>query len=132
MVYTVKQLADLAGVSNRTLHYYDEIGLLKPSSYSDSGYRYYDEEALLRLQQILFLRELDISLQKIGTILEQPDYDLVQALTNQRQALAQRAKRLENLMHTIDKTIQHLQGELEMSSQEFFGGFSEEQQKEYE
>lgn len=61
MAYTVKQVSDLAGVSIRTLHYYDEIGLLKPASHGENGYRYYDEQALLRLQQILFFRELDFS-----------------------------------------------------------------------
>lgn len=68
-MYTVKQLADLAGVSTRTLHYYDEIGLLKPSAYGDNGYRYYEEAAALRLQQILFYRELDLPLSQIHDIL---------------------------------------------------------------
>lgn len=69
MAYTVKQLADLAGVSVRTLHYYDEIGLLAPDAYGENGYRYYDEDALLRLQQILFFRELDFRLDEIKAII---------------------------------------------------------------
>lgn len=132
MIYTVKQLADLAGVSRRTLHYYDEIGLLKPSEIGDNGYRYYDDEQVLRLQQILFFRELGLSLDEIGTAVDAPDFDILQALQTHRRALAQKANRLDNLIQTIDKTIDHLKGNIEMSSNEFFTGFDEETQKEYE
>lgn len=132
MVYTVKELADLAGVSRRTLHYYDEIELLKPSTKSDNGYRYYDEVAVLRLQQILFFRELGMSLAEIGTAVDAPDFDILLALQDHRQALQQRAKRLNSLIQTIDKTIDHLQGKVEMSTNEFFTGFDEETQKAYE
>lgn len=132
MIYTVKQLADLAGVSRRTLHYYDEIGLLKPSEIGDNGYRYYDDDAVLCLQQILFFRELGLSLDEIGTAVDAPDFDILQALNNHRRALVQKARRLDNLIQTIDKTIDHLEGNIKMSTNEFFTGFDEETQKAYE
>jgi DNA-binding transcriptional MerR regulator len=129
--YTVKQLADLAGVSRRTLHHYDEIGLLKPTVQGSNRYRYYNEQAALRLQQILFYRELGLSLNEIQTILEQPDFDLLQALQTHKAELQKRVVRLNRLIATVDKTILHVKGELKMSNQEIFGGFSEEQQEEY-
>jgi len=130
--YTVKQLSKLAGVSIRTLHYYDEIGLLKPDAYGENGYRYYGESALLRLQQILFFRELDFSLAEIQAILNRPDFDLLHALQVHRKTLRGRIERLERLVHTVDKTIHHLKGEAQMSNNEYYEGFSEEKQKEYE
>jgi MerR family transcriptional regulator, thiopeptide resistance regulator len=130
--YTVKQLSTLAGVSIRTLHYYDEISLLKPDAYGENGYRYYGEGALLRLQQILFFRELDFSLAEIQSILDRPDFDLLQALLVHRKTLRGRIERLERLVQTVDKTIQHLKGEVEMSNKEYYDGFTEEKQKEYE
>ena len=125
MVHTVKQLADLAGVSIRTLHYYDEIGILKPSSYGENGDRYYDEQAVLRLQQILFFRELDFSLDDVKDILDQPEFDVLHALREHRQALEQKVTRLNRLINTVDNTISHLKGELEMSQKSFFEGFDE-------
>ncbi len=79
-MYTVKQLAKLAGVSVRTLHYYDEIGLLKPSSVGGNGYRHYEEEALLKLQQILFYRELELSLDEIKAVVGRPGFRRTQRL----------------------------------------------------
>lgn len=131
MRYTVKQLATLAGVTTRTLHYYDEIGLLHPATYGDNGYRYYGEEAVLRLQQILFYRELDFSLEEIKTILDRPDFDLIHALQSHRRALIQRMERLDSLIDTIDKTIRHIKGEIEMSDKDLYSGFDEEKQKAY-
>lgn len=131
MSYTVKQLADLAGISRRSLHYYDEIGLLRPTAYGENGYRYYGEEALLRLQQILFYRELGFSLEQIRGILERPDFDLVQALEAHRLALLGKMERLERLIETIEKTIQHIKGEITMEDLEFYKGFDEERQKRY-
>ena len=132
MSYTVKQLASLAGVTNRTLHYYDEIGLLRPATYGDNGYRYYGEQALLRLQQILFYRELGFSLEQIKTILDRPDFDLLQALEGHKHALHERVDRLNRLIETVDHTILHIQGKVEMSKQDFYKGFDEEKQKRYE
>jgi DNA-binding transcriptional MerR regulator len=100
MPHTVKQLADLAGVSPRKLHYYDEIGLLKPSSVGENGYRYYDEEAALRMQQIRYHRELDVSLGEIRTILDAPGFDVRLALRSHRRALQARAERLNGLLQT--------------------------------
>lgn len=132
MVYTVKQLADLAGISPRTLHFYDEIGLLKPASHGENGYRYYGEESLLRLQQILFYRELDFNLKDIRALMERPDFDVMQALQSHKQALQRKAKRLNRLIATIDKTLLHLKGKTEMDSEELFEAFDEEKQKRYE
>jgi DNA-binding transcriptional MerR regulator len=131
MMYTVKQLARLAGISNRTLHYYDQIGLLAPSRLGGNGYRYYDETALLRLQQILFFRELDINLQSIREILDQPGFDLVDALQSHRQALQARRQRLERLMATIDQTIKNMKEKKPMQPRNLFAGFSEEEQEQY-
>ena len=131
MAYTVKQLADLAGVSVRTLHYYDEIGLLAPDAYGENGYRYYDENALLRLQQILFFRELDFRLDEIKAIIDRPDFDVLRALQTHRVALKDKAARLDGLINTVDKTILRLKGEMGMSDKELFEGFDEEKQKQY-
>jgi DNA-binding transcriptional MerR regulator len=132
MKYTVKQLADIAGVSIRTLHYYDEISLLKPSSVGDNGYRYYEEDAILMLQQILFFRELDLSLEEIKEIIGSKDFEVLTTLESHRKAMLAKVGRLNALITTIDKTIKHLKGQIEMSSKELFTGFSEEKQKEYE
>jgi DNA-binding transcriptional MerR regulator len=130
-MYTVKELSDLAGVTVRTLHYYDEIALLKPPTVNDNGYRFYDEAALLRLQQILFYRELGVGLLQIKDILDSPSFDLVTALQSHRDELAQRIERLQHLMNTVDSTIMHLVGEVNVSDDQFFAGF-EEKQKQYE
>ena len=131
-MYTVKQLAELAGVSVRTLHYYDEIDLLKPSEVGENGYRYYAEDALLRLQQILFYRELDLGLLQIKALLDHPDFDLVESLQMHRAALQTKIERLQTLVQTVDSTIMHLVGETDMSKKQLFSGFSEEKQKQYE
>jgi DNA-binding transcriptional MerR regulator len=130
--YTVKQVAELAGVSVRTLHYYDEIGLLAPSAVRENGYRLYGEEALLRLQQILFFRELDFSLNEIRDMLDRPGFDMEAALALQREALANRVRRLTGLIETIDNTMRHLKGETTMSAENLFAGFDEAKQAEYE
>jgi MerR family transcriptional regulator, thiopeptide resistance regulator len=131
MTYTVKQLATLAGVSVRTLHYYDQIGLLNPESVGDNGYRYYGEAALLRLQQILFYRELDLRLEQIKQIVVSPDFDILSALRAHRKGLAGRAERLERLIQTVDDTIMHLKGAQTMSNKQLFEAFSDEQQEQY-
>lgn len=130
-MYTVKQLADLAGVTVRTLHYYDRIGLLKPSSVGANSYRYYGDEALYRLQQILFYRELDMPLEDILRILERPDFDVVRALEEHRSALQSETRRLRRLIHTIDSTTKHLKGKQEMNPKKLFEGFTEEEQERY-
>lgn len=103
MKMQIKEFAELTGVSVRTLHYYDEIGLLKPSEVDvQTGYRFYDEKSLERMQEILFYRELDFSLKTIRQIISSPDYDKQQALTRQRKLLLAKKERLEQLIMAID------------------------------
>ena len=103
MKMQIKEFAEFTGVSVRTLHYYDEIGLLKPSCVDEhSGYRFYDEEALLRMQEILFYRELEFSLKSIKAILSSPNYDKTKALQEQKQLLTLKKERLERLICAID------------------------------
>lgn len=132
MAYTVQQLAKLSGVSVRTLHYYDEIELLKPAYHGANGYRYYEEEQLLRLQQILFFRELGFKLERIKGILGRSDFHQIAALASHRQILEQEVGRLGQLILTINKTIKHLKEDSEMEPIEMYLGFSKEKQKGYE
>ena len=130
-MYTVKQLSSLAGVSSRTLHYYDQIGLLKPESRGRNGYRQYGDESLLKLQQILFYRELGVPLDKIKAILTRPDFDVAAALESHRAALLRQVERTERLIQTVDDTILHLKGKKDMSKKALFEAFSEEEQEKY-
>jgi len=130
-MYTVKQLSTLAGVTPRTLHHYDQIGLLKPESVGENGYRYYGEKSMLRLQQILFYREMDMPLDEIRKIMGRRDFDVLSALENHKLELQKRINRLEHLIETVDKTILHMKGENTMSPKGLFEGFSEEQQEHY-
>jgi len=99
----IKEFAEFTGVSVRTLHYYDEIGLLPPAFIDKStGYRFYDETSLLRMQEILFFRELDFSLKSIGEILSFPNYDKNKALQEQKYLLILKKERLERLISAID------------------------------
>ena len=132
MSYTVKQLSDLAGISIRTLHYYDEVGLLKPESVGANGYRYYGDEALLKLQQILFYRELGLQLSGIKDIINQAGFDVQSALESHQKSLQGRVERLNRLIATVDDTILHLKGKKEMSKKSLFEAFSEEQQEKYQ
>lgn len=125
---TVKQLSELAHVTPRTLRYYDQIDLLKPDSIGDNGYRYYSEESLLKLQQILFYRELDISLEQIKEIVNQKEYDLQLALEEHKRQLGRRIKRLENLIATVDQTLKVVKGEEKMNKKVLFDAFSEEEE----
>jgi len=125
--YAVKQLAQLAGVSVRTLHLYDQTGLLKPSVRTASRYRQYGEAELLRLQQILFYKELDFPLKEIGKILDDPDFDLVKALEGHRAALLGKKYRLEVLLDTINKTVNHLKNKTMQNYEELYAGMPHEQ-----
>jgi DNA-binding transcriptional MerR regulator len=129
---TVKQVAKISGVSVRALHHYDDIGLLKPASTGRNGYRYYGRDELLRLQQILLHRELDIPLGEIRAILDDPKFDQLDALRAQREKLAAEAKRYAQLVRTIDRTIADLNGENAMRNAELYKGISAEKQAEYE
>jgi len=102
----IREFAEFTGVSVRTLHYYDEIGLLVPACVDRStGYRYYDETSLLRMQEILFYRELDFSLKRIGEILSSPNYDKSKALNEQKHLLILKKERLERLISAIDGAV---------------------------
>jgi DNA-binding transcriptional MerR regulator len=131
MAYTVKNLADIAGVSIRTLHYYDEVGLLRPGSRSESGYRYYGEEAIIRLQQIMLFRELGFSLEEIKEIVLRPDFDVLEALQSHRILLTKKIERISELLATVDKTIRKLKGKLKMQIKDYYQGFSDEQIEKY-
>ncbi len=124
MAYTVKQVAAMSGVSVRTLHFYDETGLLKPAHLGANGYRFYEEPQLLALQQILFYRELGFELKQIKQILGRADFEKVAALRSHRKVLQKNLTRTHQLIETIDKTIQHLKGTKKMKSKEMFAGFS--------
>jgi len=113
---TVKQVSELTGISVRMLHYYDEIGLLKPSAVTESGYRLYDDEALETLQQILFFKELDIPLKEVKEIMGGPHFNKMQALENQKKLLTIKRDRLNGLIVLINKT---LKGANTMSFTEF-------------
>jgi DNA-binding transcriptional MerR regulator len=113
---TVKQVSDLTGISVRMLHYYDEIGLLKPSTVTEAGYRLYDDEALVILQQILFFKELDIPLKEVKEIMDSPHFDKMQALENQKMLLIIKRDRLNGLIELINRTIK---GTDSMSFKEF-------------
>ena len=102
---TVKEISDLTGISVRTLHYYDEIGLLKPTEKSDAGYRLYDDKALETLQQILFFREFDISLKEIKAVLDNPALERNQILQVQRKMLVTKKERVERLIASIDDIL---------------------------
>lgn len=129
---TVRQVAKLSGVSVRTLHHYDQIGLLKPASIGENRYRYYGEEELLRLQQILIHRELGIPLVEIGAILDAPGFDRLATLRRQRDRLAAEAKRYAQLVRTIDRTIAGLKGDRFMRNADLYKGIAPEKQAEYE
>jgi DNA-binding transcriptional MerR regulator len=130
--FTVKEIAKLSGVSARTLRFYDEIGLLKPAFYGENGYRYYEREQLLMLQQILFYRELDMPLENIKRVVSSPDFDKLEALLAHQRELRKDAKRLHRLIQTVERTIASLKGESKMKDEELYYGFDSEKQKEHE
>ncbi|WP_066632975.1 MerR family transcriptional regulator [Desulfolucanica intricata] len=125
MEYTVQKLAGLAGVSTRTLRYYDEIGLLRPARINSSGYRIYGQAEVDRLQQILFYRELGLSLDSIKEIVTSPSYDGVTALKEHRKKLLEKRKQLDLLIANVDKTIASAEGRIKMSDKEKFEGFKQ-------
>jgi MerR family transcriptional regulator, thiopeptide resistance regulator len=130
--YTVRQLARLSGVSVRTLHHYDAIGLLKPAFIGENRYRYYGREELLRLQDILFHRELGVPLQEIARLLERDGRNRLAILREHRERLAERVERSRQLLRTIDRTIAELNGEGTMTDKDLYHGFAPAKQAEYE
>lgn len=125
MEYTVKQLAEMAGVSTRTLRYYDEIGILKPARVSSSGYRIYGREQVDRLQQILFYRELEIGLDEIKEIIDSPDFNEIEALKEHHRKLLEKRNRLDVLIANVSKTILYKERGIKMEDREKFEGFKE-------
>ena len=129
---TVKQLAAISGVTVRTLHHYDEIGLLKPASVGANGYRYYGREELLRLQRILFHRELGVPLSAIGELLDLEGANQIGVLMQHREKLEAERERYRVLIETIDRTIAGLRGDELMANTDLYKGFSAEKQAGYE
>lgn len=130
--YTVKEVAELARVSVRTLHFYHEIGLLLPAFVGANGYRYYEAAELSRLQDILFYRELGLSLEAIAAILNAPGYDRISALKSHRHQLEAQAERMAQLIATIDRTIQSIEEKTKMKPEEMYTGITPEKQAEHE
>ena len=126
MEYTIQKLSRLAGVSTRTLRFYDEIGLLKPKRTSSSGYRIYGETEVDRLQQILFFKQLSFSLDKIKAAMDDPAYDAEQSLVAHKQALLEKKKEIELLIKTVDATLEEKRGGRRMSDKEKFEGLKKE------
>jgi len=125
MEYTIQELAQLSGVSTRTLRYYDEIGLLKPARTNEAGYRFYGQWEVDMLQQILFYRALDMKLATIQAIVQTPNFQHAEALKTHKAALLQRKEQLETILQTVEKTIQSIEEEQPMSNEEKFKGFKE-------
>src|SRR5688500_8967349 len=123
--WTVGQVAELARVTVRTLHHYDEIGLLAPSGRTRTGYRQYSATDLRRLHQILLFRELGFPLETIRQLLDDPDFDRRKALEAQRALLAERLGQTEAILRGIDRALAELNGEGEMKGEELFEGFEE-------
>ena len=123
MEYTVNKLGQMAGVSARTLRYYDEIGLLKPAKINSSGYRIYSQAEVDRLQQILFYRELGVGLESIRDIVTEPAFDGSQALREHREKLLEKREQLDLLILNVDKTIATTEGRIKMNNKEKFDGF---------
>lgn len=129
---TVRQVAKAARISVRTLHHYDAIGLLKPGHVGANGYRYYGRTELLRLQQILFYRELGLALGEIGSILDDPGFDPLVALKGHRAAMAARIDRYRDLIRTIDRTIASLEKDETMEDNDYYAGIAPETRQRWE
>jgi DNA-binding transcriptional MerR regulator len=132
MAYSVNQLAKASGVTVRTLHFYDEIGLLAPAYHGANGYRFYEEAQLLTLQQILFFRELGIELKEIAALLPRSDAERTATLRKHRQVLQAKRRRLGQLIETIDGTLKHIEKRTPMKAPQFFRGFDAATQARHE
>jgi len=131
-VFTVSEVARLSGVSVRALRHYGEIGLLKPGHVGRNGYRYYGQDELLRLQQILFHRELGFPLEEIRKLLDAAGFDRIAALRAHRSRLVAEARRYRVLVKTLDETLAALEGETDVDERAMYRGFDPEKQAEYE
>jgi DNA-binding transcriptional MerR regulator len=125
MEYTVQKLGALAGISTRTLRYYDEFGILKPARINSSGYRIYGQAEVDRLQQILFYRELGLSLEAIRGIVTSPSFDGARALREHHDRLLQRRQQLDQLIANVEQTLAETEGRITMSNEEKFAGFKQ-------
>lgn len=125
MDYSISKLAKISGVSTRTLRYYDEIGLLKPAKVTDAGYRIYNQEQVDMLQQIMFYKELEFSLEDIKKLLADPDFERATAFEDHLFALQEKRKQLDGLILNITKSISALKGEMTMTDNEKFEGFKQ-------
>ncbi len=132
MPHTIHQLATLSGVSVRTLHYYDEIGLLVPVRQSDNGYRVYTEAEAVQLQQILFFRELDFSLEDIKRIITSPEYTIIEALKAQKKMLRLKQARLEKLIQTVTHTITSMTKQQSIKDEALYNAFDDTDVKQYQ
>ncbi|CAM3372974.1 MerR family transcriptional regulator [Marinicrinis lubricantis] len=126
MEYTVQKLGHLAGVSSRTLRYYDEIGILKPARTNSSGYRIYGQNEVDKLQQILFYRELGVSLDEIREIMNDPDFDRAKALEEHHRKLLDKRKQLELLIANVERTMASTEGRITMNDKQKFEGFKQQ------
>ncbi|MBD2871820.1 MerR family transcriptional regulator [Paenibacillus arenilitoris] len=126
MEYTIQKLGRLAGISTRTLRYYDEIDMLKPARINSSGYRIYGQAEVDRLQQILFYKELGVSLDEIKAIVASPDFDGDAALREHRAKLLERRVQLDLLIANVDKTLAQREGKMTMTDKERFEGFKQQ------
>ncbi|SHI84560.1 DNA-binding transcriptional regulator, MerR family [Geosporobacter subterraneus DSM 17957] len=135
MEYTVQKLAQIAGISTRTLRYYDEIGLLKPARISSSGYRIYGQKEIDQLQQILFYKELGVNLESIKDLMTAPDFDEGKALAEHREKLIEKRAQLDLLIANVEKTIASKERGILMKDKEKFEGFKktlvEDNEKKY-
>lgn len=125
MKYTIKKLAEMTGITTRTLRYYDDINLLKPSEVNENNYRIYDEKNVNKLQQILFYRSLNFPLQEIKKIMDDPNFSRIDALKQQQRLLLQEQEKINTLLTNIDLTIKDYQGEIKMTDTEKFKAFKE-------
>ena len=129
--YTIKQIADMAGITVRTLHHYDYLKLLCPDGKGTNGYRIYTSVQLRRLQQILFLKELGFTLTQIKEILDSDNFDRYKALQLHKELLLKKRQRLDELINNVDKNIKALEGGLEMNEEDMFSPFEDKKIREY-
>ncbi|TNE74546.1 MerR family transcriptional regulator [bacterium] len=125
--HTIGEVAKLARISIKTLHHFDKIGLLKPSQRDESGYRRYSREDLLKLQSVLFYRELKFPLKEIKKLLDAPDVNLLGHLQHHKKLLEAEQNRMKTLLNTLTKTIQHLENTMPITEEELYEGFSKEE-----
>ncbi|MGE5397362.1 MAG: MerR family transcriptional regulator, partial [Chitinophagales bacterium] len=126
MAYRIKEVAELAGISIRTLHHYDQIGLLRPEKVNPAGYRLYTDDDLDRLQQILFFKELDFKLRDIQNILDNPGYDRQHTLEAHKKMLIEKRNRLDAIIATVDQSLNSIRGGIDMKGKEMFKAFDME------